>query len=44
MPSANLSSRLSPVRAVDVFDDFRKKLKIIVDGGKSKIGDNLHCD
>ena len=38
MPSANLSSRLSPVRAVDVFDDFRKKLKIIVDGGKSKIG------
>ena len=38
MPSANLSSNLSPVNALDVFDEFRKKLNIIVDGGKSKIG------
>ena len=38
MPSANLSSRLSPVHAIDVYDDFKKKLKIIIDGGKSKIG------
>tara|TARA_B100001121_G_scaffold306955_1_gene327472 strand:+ start:702 stop:1649 length:948 start_codon:yes stop_codon:yes gene_type:complete len=38
MPSANLSSGLSPVKADDVFDEFKKKLKIIIDGGKSKIG------
>ncbi len=38
MPSANLSSNLSPVYARDVFEDFKKKLSIIIDGGKSKIG------
>ena len=38
MPSANLSSGLSPVNAFDVYDEFRKKLKIIVNGGESKIG------
>ena len=38
MPSANLSSGLSPVDALDVFDEFKKSLKIIIDGGKSKIG------
>ena len=38
MPSANLSSNLSPVKALDVFDEFGKKLNIIIDGGKSKIG------
>ena len=38
MPSANFSSGLSPVNASDVFDEFKKKLKIIIDGGKSKIG------
>ena len=38
MPSANLSSGLSPVNAKDVFDEFKKSLKIIIDGGKSKIG------
>ena len=38
MPSANLSSRLSPVDAIDVFHEFKKKLNIIIDGGKSKIG------
>ena len=38
MPSANLSSKLSPVNSIDVFENFKKKLKIIVDGGNSKIG------
>ena len=38
MPSANLSSNLSPVKALDVFDEFGKKLNLIIDGGKSKIG------
>ena len=38
MPSANLSSNLSPVYARDVFEDFKKKLSIIIDGGKAKIG------
>ena len=38
MPSANLSSNLSPVRASDVFEDFKNKIKIIINGGNSKIG------
>ncbi len=38
MPSANISSGVSPVSALDVFEDFKKELKIIIDGGKSKIG------
>tara|TARA_Y100000591_G_scaffold326993_1_gene350634 strand:- start:439 stop:1386 length:948 start_codon:yes stop_codon:yes gene_type:complete len=38
MPSANLSSKLSPVSAIDVFEDFKKKVKIIINGGKSKFG------
>ena len=38
MPSANISSRLSPVKALDVYEDFKKKLDIIIDGGKSKVG------
>ena len=38
MPSANISSRLSPVNAIDVFDDFKNKLKIIINGGRSRIG------
>ena len=38
MPSANLSSALSPVSAYDVFDEFKKKLSIIINGGMSKIG------
>ena len=38
MPSANISSRLSPVKASDVYEDFKKKLDIIIDGGKSKVG------
>jgi len=38
MPSANKSSNVSPVYSKDVFDEFKTKLKIIIDGGKSKIG------
>ncbi len=38
MPSANLSSGVSPVSAFDVSEEFKKKLKIIVNGGSSKIG------
>ena len=38
MPSANLSSGISPINASDVADEFKKKIKIIIDGGNSKIG------
>ena len=38
MPSANLSSGISPVNAQDVSDEFEKKIKIIVNSGNSKIG------
>ena len=30
--------KLSPVNALDVFDEFKKKLKIIINGGNSSIG------
>ncbi len=38
MPSANKSSSVSPVNSKDVYDEFKTKLKIIIDGGKCKIG------
>ena len=38
MPSANKSTSLSPVKAEDVFDEFKKKIQLIIDGGKCKIG------
>jgi len=38
MPSANLSSGLSPVNALNVFDEFKKKLNIIINGGDSSVG------
>ena len=38
MPSANKSSNVSPVNSEDVFDEFKTNLKIIIDGGKCKIG------
>ena len=37
-PSANLSSKVSAVSSDDVRDDFGKKIKYILDGGKSSIG------
>ena len=38
MPSANKSSNVSPVCALDVVDEFKKKVKLVIDGGKSRIG------
>jgi len=38
MPSANLSSGISPVSALDVADEFKKKIKLIINSGNSKIG------
>jgi len=37
-PSANISSRVSAVSSADVKEDFGKKIKYILDGGKSSIG------
>ena len=37
-PSANISSKLSPTSAQDVVDEFGNKIKMIIDGGKCKIG------
>tara|TARA_B100000963_G_scaffold349837_1_gene359342 strand:+ start:2740 stop:3672 length:933 start_codon:yes stop_codon:yes gene_type:complete len=37
-PSANLSSKVSAVCSSDVIDDFGKKIKYILNGGKSSIG------
>ena len=37
-PSANLSSKVSAVCSADVKDDFGKKVKYILEGGKSSIG------
>ncbi len=38
IPSANISSALSPVSSSDVLDEFSSKIKFILDGGTSKIG------
>ncbi len=38
IPSANISSNVSPIRANDVIDEFGKKINFILDGGRSKIG------
>ena len=38
MPSANKSTNVSPVTPKDVFDEFKKKIKVIIDGGKCKVG------
>ena len=38
MPSANLSMSISPINALDVADEFKKKIKLIINGGKSRIG------
>tara|TARA_B100000902_G_scaffold243772_1_gene230795 strand:- start:34 stop:966 length:933 start_codon:yes stop_codon:yes gene_type:complete len=37
-PSANLSSKVSAVSSTDVKEDFGKKIKYILEGGKSSIG------
>ena len=37
-PSANISTKISPVTKEDVKDEFGKKIKFILDGGRSKVG------
>ena len=37
-PSANISSKISPVTKGDVRDEFGERIKFILDGGRSKIG------
>ena len=37
-PSANISTRLSAVQASDIKEDFGKRIKYILDGGKCNIG------
>tara|TARA_B100000674_G_C37898998_1_gene942785 strand:- start:773 stop:1705 length:933 start_codon:yes stop_codon:yes gene_type:complete len=37
-PSANISTKISPVSKKDVKDEFGKKVKLILDGGQSRIG------
>jgi len=38
IPSANISSNVSPIKADDVVDEFGKKINFILNGGRSKIG------
>ncbi len=38
IPSANISTNVSPISANDVIDEFGKKIKFVLDGGRSKIG------
>ena len=38
IPSANKSTKVSPVMAKDVFEEFGKSLKLILDGGNCSIG------
>ncbi len=37
-PSANISTKISPVSKEDVRDEFGKRIKYILDGGRSNIG------
>ena len=37
-PSANISKKISPVSKEDVQDEFGKKIKYILEGGRSKVG------
>ena len=37
-PSANISSKISPVTKEDVKDEFGERIKFILNGGRSKIG------
>ena len=37
-PSANISSRISPVTKEDVIDEFGNKIKFVLNGGRSKVG------
>ena len=37
-PSANISTRLSSVKASDVLEEFGSKIKYVLDGGKCSVG------
>ena len=37
-PSANISTKISPISKKDVKDEFGNKVKLIIDGGRSKVG------
>ncbi len=37
-PSANISNRISPVSKEDVIEEFGKKIKFVLDGGRSSVG------
>ena len=37
-PSANISSKISPVTKEDVIDEFGNKIKFVLNGGRSKVG------
>ena len=37
-PSANISTKISPVTKEDVLDEFGKKIKFVLDGGVSNVG------
>ena len=37
-PSANISTKISPISKEDVFEEFGKKIKFILNGGRCKIG------
>ncbi len=37
-PSANTSSRISPSRAIDVYEDMSGKIPLILDGGQCRVG------
>ena len=37
-PSANISTKISPVTKEDVNDEFGERIKFILDGGRSKVG------
>ena len=37
-PSANITTKISPVSKDDVKEEFGKKIKFILDGGRSKVG------
>ena len=38
IPSANISTGISPISSNDVVDEFKNKIKFILDGGKTRIG------
>ena len=44
MPSVNISSKVSPVKALDVYDEFKNKLNMIIDGGSGENRNRVNCN